>query len=198
MTHPLLVLAAEETSRNPITPSVNELIYGLISFLIFFAFMAKYVLPRANSALADRRALIEGKMEQAEADRAEAAKLLADYREQLADARGEAGRIIESAEKQAATIRVERQRTAQEEADRIIATATAKAEADRQSVMSQLRGEIGGLSVQLAERIVGQSLESDDRQRSLIDSFIDGVEGAGPARQDAVAGGARVQAPAGS
>jgi len=201
MTHPLLVLAADETTRNPITPSVNELIYGLISFLIFFAFMAKYVLPRANAALADRRALIEGKMEQAEADRAEAEKLLADYRAQLADARSEAGRIIEAAERQAQTIRAERERAAQESADRIVAAASAKAEADRQSVMGQLRSEIGGLSVELAEKIVGQTLESDDRQRTLIDSFISGVaSGAAAAAGGAggAGGSARVEAPAGS
>ncbi len=202
MTHPLLVLAADETTRNPITPSVNELIYGLISFLIFFAFMAKYVLPRANAALADRRALIEGKMEQAEADRAAAEKLLADYRAQLADARSEAGRIIEAAERQAQTIRVERERAAQESADRIVAAASAKAEADRQSVMGQLRSEIGGLSVELAEKIVGQTLESDDRQRTLIDSFISGVASGAAAAAGGGAGGAggsaRVEAPAGS
>jgi len=205
MTHPLLVLAADETTRNPITPSVNELIYGLISFLIFFAFMAKYVLPRANAALADRRALIEGKMEQAEADRAEAEKLLADYRAQLADARSEAGRIIEAAERQAQTIRAERERAAQESADRIVAAASAKAEADRQSVMGQLRSEIGGLSVELAEKIVGQTLESDDRQRTLIDSFISGVASGAAAAAGGGAGGAggaggsaRVEAPAGS
>lgn len=202
MTHPLLVLAADETTRNPITPSVNELIYGLISFLIFFAFMAKYVLPRANAALADRRALIEGKMEQAEADRAAAEKLLADYRAQLADARSEAGRIIEAAERQAQTIRAERERAAQESADRIVAAASAKAEADRQSVMGQLRSEIGGLSVELAEKIVGQTLESDDRQRTLIDSFISGVASGAAAAAGGGAGGvggsARVEAPAGS
>jgi len=201
MTHPLLVLAADETTRNPITPSVNELIYGLISFLIFFAFMAKYVLPRANAALADRRALIEGKMEQAEADRAAAEKLLADYRAQLADARSEAGRIIEAAERQAQTIRAERERAAQESADRIVAAASAKAEADRQSVMGQLRSEIGGLSVELAEKIVGQTLESDDRQRTLIDSFISGVASGAAAAAGGGAGGAggsaRVEAPAG-
>lgn len=167
-----------ETTRNPITPSVNELVYGLLSFLVFFAFLAKYILPRANAALADRRALIEGKMEQAEAERAAAEKLLSDYRAQLADARGESGRILEAANKQAEGIRRDAERQAQESAARIVAAANAKAEADRQSVVAALRNEIGGLSVQLAERIVGQSLTSDDRQRDLIDSFIAGVEGA--------------------
>lgn len=187
---PLALVAATDTGRNPITPSVNELVYGLLSFLVFFAFMAKYVLPRANQTLADRRALIEGKMEQAEADRAEAAALLAGYRAQLADARGEAGRIIESANKQAESITRERQKQAQEEAARIVAAAGAKAESDRHAVVAQLRGEIGGLSVQLAEKIVGASLSDDARQQQLIDDFIASVEsGDGAAAPGSAAGG---------
>lgn len=170
-------------SRNPITPSSNELIYGLISFLIFFLFMAKFILPRANQALADRRAMIEGKMEDAEADRATAESLLADYRAQLSDARGEANRIKEDANSAGAAIRAERTEAAQAEAERILASARAQAEAERASVVVALRSEIGGLSLQLAERIVGVSLESDERQRQLIDTFIAGVEngtGGGP------------------
>ena len=177
MLHPALLLAADDTTKNPITPSANELIYGLISFLVFFAFMAKYVLPRANQALADRREMIEGKIEHAESDRAAAEQLLADYRESLAGARAEAGKIREEAERQAALIKAERLEQAQSEAERIITSARSQAESERQQVVAELRGEIGGLSLQLAERIVGVTLESDERQRQLIDSFIAGVEG---------------------
>lgn len=164
-------------SKNPITPTANELIYGLISFLVFFAFMAKYVLPKANQTLADRREMIEGKIEHAESDRADAEQLLVDYRAQLTDARGEASRIIEEANKRAESIVAARSADAHSDAERILTSAHAKAESERQLVVSQLRGEIGGLSLQLAERIVGAALESDERQRQLIDSFIAEVEG---------------------
>ncbi len=194
----LAVEGGEGATRNPITPSVNELVYGLISFLVFFAFMAKYVLPRVNGALADRRALIEGKMEQAEADRAAADQLLADYRAQLADARGESGRIIEAANRQAEGIRSDAERQAQETATRIVAAANAKAEADRASVVAQLRTEIGGLSVELAERIVGAQLTSDDRQRELIDTFIAGIDAAHSAGGADGDGAARRHEPAGA
>ena len=177
MLHPaLLLLAADDTTKNPITPSANELIYGLISFVVFFLFMWRYILPKANQLLADRREMIEGKIEGAEADRAAAEQLLVDYRAQLSDARGEAGRIREDAEKQGAAIIATRTEQAREEAERILASARSQAEAERQLVVAQLRGEIGGLSLQLAERIVGVTLESDERQRQLIDSFIAGVE----------------------
>jgi F-type H+-transporting ATPase subunit b len=36
----------------------------------------------------------------------------------------------------------------------------------------QLRGEIGGLSVQLAERIIGTTLADDGRRRDTVDAFL--------------------------
>ena len=43
--------------------------------------------------------------------------------------------------------------------------------------MRQLRGEIGGLSVQLAERLIGTSLADEDRRRDTVDSFLSELDG---------------------
>ena len=40
----------------------------------------------------------------------------------------------------------------------------------------QLRAEIGRLSVELAGRIVGESLEDEARQRRIIDRFLEELE----------------------
>ena len=78
--------AAEEESRNPILPAWNELIWGTIAFLILLFIMYRTVFPSVNKALADRRANIEGKLEQAEREREEAEQLLEQYRRRLRDA----------------------------------------------------------------------------------------------------------------
>jgi F0F1-type ATP synthase membrane subunit b/b' len=112
--HAVFLLAAEEKTRNPVLPSSNELIYGVISFVIFFAFLAKVALPKLNESLAARKALIEDKIDAAEADRA--------------------------------------------------------------STVGELRRELGGLAVDLAEKIVGQSLGGEAAQSQVIDSFISDLE----------------------
>ena len=58
---------------------------------------------------------------------------------------------------------------AQTEAARIKATAQAQLEAERSQLIVQLRQEIGGLATTLASRIVGESLEDDDRARRTVD-----------------------------
>ena len=51
-------------------------------------------------------------------------------------------------------------------------------EVERRQVFTELRSDIGRLAVDLAERIVGESLADDDRQRRVVDSFIAGLENA--------------------
>ena len=43
--------------------------------------------------------------------------------------------------------------------------------------MAELRREVGGLAVQLASRIVGESLEDEARQRRTVERFLDNLDG---------------------
>ena len=55
---------------------------------------------------------------------------------------------------------------------RIVAAGHAQIEADRQQAFASLRGEIGTLSVQLASKIVGESLDDEARQSRVVDRFL--------------------------
>ena len=45
-------------------------------------------------------------------------------------------------------------------------------EAERSAAVASLRGEVGGLATDLAGRIVGESLNDDERARRTVDRFI--------------------------
>jgi F-type H+-transporting ATPase subunit b len=184
------VLAAEPAQHpNPILPSPNEIVFGLISFLVVLAFLVKYALPRMQEALAARTAAIEGKMEQAERDRQEASDLLEKYKADLAGARDEAARIVDDANRTAASIRREATEQAREEAERIVVSAQQTIAAERVQTLFALRREVGSLAVDLAERIVSHQLDNDARQQQLVDDFIAGLEaGTDVAAGEATAG----------
>jgi F-type H+-transporting ATPase subunit b len=172
----LLAVSEPGTTRNVLIPAANELIWGAVAFSVFTFFMIKYVLPKAQVALAERTAGIEGKLEQAERDRDEAQQLLAQYKQQLAEAREEAGRIRTEAQSQRAQIVEEARVEARAEASRITEAATAQIASERLQVVSELRRDVGGLAVQLASRIVGESLEDEARQRRTVERFLAGLD----------------------
>ena len=171
---PSHLLAA--SAQNPLIPNLTELIVGLITFGIIFVALWRVLLPRLNQTLAERTDKIEGGLQRAEEAQAEANATLARYREQLAVARHEAARLREQAREQGAQIIAEMREQAQAEARRLVDAAHAQIEADRLQALQSLRTEVGGLAVDLASRVVGESLTDEARQRRVVERFLDELD----------------------
>ena len=178
----LSYLAAEggETTHNPIVPLWEELVLGIIAFGILCYVLMKFVFPRMEQTFRARVDAIEGGIKRAEEAQAEANQLLEQYRAQLAEARTEAARIRDEARADAEGIRQDVLAKAREESDRIIAAGNDQLNAQRESILRQLRTEVGTLAVDLAGRIVGESLADEARSRGTVDRFISELDSAGP------------------
>jgi F-type H+-transporting ATPase subunit b len=169
------ILAAEE--HNPLIPPVGEIIIGLIAFGIVLLVLFKFVAPRFEQVFRARREAIEGGIERAEAMQAEAKAALEQYRAQLAEARTEAAQIREQARVEGQQILEELRANAQEESARIVARGEEQLAANRQQLINELRGQIGTLAVDLAGRVVGESLADEARRRGTVDRFLDQLDG---------------------
>ena len=168
--------AAVVPPANPLVPAWPELIIGTIAFLIVFAVLGKVLLPRIQKTLAERTDAIEGGLKRAEDAQAEAQQVLDQYRQQLADARQEAARLREQAQEQGAAIIADMREVAQTEARRIIDAAHQQIATDQMLAMQALRTDVGAMAVDLASRVVGESLEDVARQRRIVERFIEGLE----------------------
>jgi F-type H+-transporting ATPase subunit b len=174
------ILAAE--AHNPLIPPLGEIIIGTITFAILCLVLFKFVVPRFEQVFVARREAIEGGIERAEAMQAEANAALAQYRAQLAEARSEAAQIRDQARAEGQQIIEELRVQAQEEAARIVARGEEQLTNQRQQVINELRGQIGALAVDLAGRVVGESLADEARRRGTVDRFLaelDGIAAAG-------------------
>jgi F-type H+-transporting ATPase subunit b len=169
------ILAAE--SANPLLPPVGEIIIGLIAFAVVLFVMFKFVAPRFEQVFRARREAIEGGIERAEAMQTEAKAALEEYRAQLAEARNEAAQIRDQARAEGQQILEELRIQAQEEASRIVARGEEQLATQRQQVINELRGQIGALAVDLASRVVGESLADEARRRGTVDRFLAELDG---------------------
>ena len=165
----------------PVLPHLGELIFGIVAFVILYVVVARKVVPRLEALFAERAQEIEGGIAKAEEAQAAATAALEEYQSQLAEARQEASRIREEARAQGTAIIAEMREQAQSEAARITAGAQQQIEAERQQAVVQLRAEVGRLSIDLASRIVGESLQDEARQSRVVERFLDELEGAEPA-----------------
>jgi len=165
------------TAENPLIPPWGEIIIGLIAFGLVVLVMMRFVAPRFEQVFRARREAIEGGIERAEAMQAEAKAALEQYRAQLAEARTEAAQIRDAARADGQQIIEELRVQAQEESARILARGEEQLAANRQAVVNELRGQIGALAVELAGRVVGESLADDARRRGTVVRFLDQLDG---------------------
>ena len=169
-------LAAQSAGTDPLIPSTVELVFGGLAFLVVFGILGKVLLPRVQKTLEERTDAIEGGLQRAEEAQAEAQRTLEAYRAQLADARHEAARLREEAKEQGAQIIAEMREQASAEARRLVDAAHAQIEADRQQALQSLKAEVGAIAVELAGRVVGESLTDEARQSRMIDRFLAELE----------------------
>ena len=167
-------MAAETVS--PLIPAPYDMIWSGVVFAVILVFFWKKILPNVSALLEARAAAIEGNIEKADVAQREAEAALAQYTAQLAEARAEAGKIRDVARVDGQKIVTDAKDVATSEASRITATAHAQIEAERQSALVSLRGEVGSLALDLATGVIGQALTDDAKSKALVDRFLADLE----------------------
>ncbi len=176
MRNALVTVAAEEGTQIPLLPAVYDIIWSAVCFAVIIVVVWRIALPRLNKVLDARAAAIEGNIAKADEAQRQAEAALAEYTAQLADARREAGEIREAAREDGKKIVTEARDTASTEAARLTAAAHSQIEAERQTALVSLRGEVGSLALDLAGGVIGETLSDDAKAQSVVDRFLADLE----------------------
>ncbi len=133
--------------------------------------------PTLTKTLEARQEAVKSEMTSAEAAKVEAEKLREDYRSQLNSARDEANRIVEEARQAGEAIRADIVAKAEQEAEAIKSRAREDVAGERERAEAAIQREIASLSLDVAEKVIGGSLDRD-RQQALVDQYIADLGGA--------------------
>jgi F-type H+-transporting ATPase subunit b len=169
------VVAPAPMASNFLVPN-GTFVVELIAFAIMVFILGKYVVPPINRAMTDRQNQIRKQFADLDQAQADAKAAEDEFRQQLSEARHEAAKIREDAREQGAAIIADMRRQAQDESERILRHARSQLEAERSQVVQSLRAEVGSMATALAGRIVGESLEDDDRRARTVERFISALE----------------------
>ncbi len=162
-------------ASNFLVPNATFIV-EVIAFAIVLFVLARYVVPPINRAMTERQERIQNQFDELEQAKAKAEEAENEYRSQMTDARHEAGRIREQAREDGASIVTEMRERAQAESQRILQHAHQQVEAERRQVVQQLLTQVGTMATTLAGRIVGESLEDDERRDRTVERFIANLE----------------------
>lgn len=170
--------AFAEASGGPeiLLPKMAEFIPALIAFLVIWVVAAKFLWPSVLGMMDQRQQKIQGDLDAAAAEKASAVKEHQEYQAQIANAQNEADEIIAEAKAQAEAERARILAKAQEEAAATVAKARDAVGSERRKAMAELSDSVIDLSVEIAGKIIGNSL-SDSDQRKLAEKYLMEVGG---------------------
>lgn len=177
MLNALVAYAAEEGGApNPLIPAWYDILWSAVCFVIILFVFWRVALPKMKTLLDQRAAAIEGNIAKADEAQRKAEAALKEYTAQLAEARKEAGEIREAAREDGKKIIAEAREIASAEAARLTAAAHTQIEAERQSALVSLRSEVGTLALDLAGRVIGETLSDDAKAKGVVDRFLADLE----------------------
>ena len=169
----IAVAASEEHSGGLISLDKSLIVQG-INFLVLLLVLNYLLYKPLVGKMQERTTAIQKSLEEAQAARAEAARQQEENATRLRQAYQEAASIREQALKEATEEQRKLVESAQAEARRLVETARAQTEADIRRARDELRREVAGMAVAVAEKLVRKSLRDDDHHR-IVDEAIQSI-----------------------
>ena len=155
-----------------ISLNIWHIIATIANLLILAWIIKKLLFKPVKKVIAERQGQVEEIYRNAEEASAQAEHDRQLYSEKLAGAKEEADTIVKAATQRADRLGDEIIADAKMQAAAAKKKAEAEIEQEKKKAMNELKNEVAGISVQIAESVVGREITEDDH-RELIDSFID-------------------------
>lgn len=148
------------------------MIWTVIVFIVLLVVLGRFAWGPLLSALDEREQKIQGAIDDANAQRAEAQKLLEEHRAQLADARRQAQQMMQDSKDQAAKLRQDLEAKAREDAAALMASARRDIEREMESAIQTVRRESVDVALAAASKLLAERLDGD-QDRKIVMSYID-------------------------
>ena len=143
-----------------------------LTFLILMFLLAKFAWKPILSAVNEREVTIVDSLNQATLARQEVENLKAENEIIIRDAKIERDHILKEARDIRDRIVGEAKGLAQAEGDKMIESARQTIVAEKSAAVSEIKSQIGTLSVSIAESILKQKLDNDGAQDALVANIL--------------------------
>jgi len=156
----------------PFKPDFGLFFWTTITFLIFWAMMAKYAFGPIKDALKSRNGDIQDALDQAAKAKEEMENLKSENEKILAQAREERAQILKEAKETKDNIIKEARDTAKTEASRILESAQLEITSQKKAAMLEAKNMTGLMAIEIAEKVIRKDLKSDQSHSTLVDSLV--------------------------
>ncbi len=147
------------------------LVFGLLLFIL-----AKFAWKPIMKGIRQREDNIRNSLQAAEQAQKDMLKLKAGNEELLQQAKNERDSMLAEARKMQETIIEEAKVKADEETNRLIEAARLSIEMEKKAAISELKGQLAEISVEISEKLLKRELEPANKQKQLIDQMLEEID----------------------
>ena len=155
-----------------IEPGIGLLFWMTLTFIILLFLLAKFAWKPILNAVNEREVSIQDALNQAQLAKEEMAQLKSDSERIIREAKAERDAILKEAREIKEKIVSDAKDIAKVEGDKMIAQARQSIVAEKSAAVAEIKNQIGSLSVQIAESILKQKLDTTDAHNQLVENIL--------------------------
>ncbi|MCQ4923181.1 F0F1 ATP synthase subunit B [Tissierella carlieri] len=155
-------------------PVLSSMILAWAALLLLYLMLRHFLYKPVSQFLNDRKEKIKSDIDGAKVLKEEAIALRDDYESRISLAKKESQEIIESARKRGEELKEGILAEAKKEAEGIVSRARKEIAREREVAFQDIKSQAGEIAILIASKIMEEEIKID-KQKSLIDKFIDEV-----------------------
>jgi F-type H+-transporting ATPase subunit b len=163
----LVLLAASFTEIRP-----GLIFWTLITFGIVALVLRWKAWGPILSLVEEREKQIQGAVDSAKRERAEAERLLAEQKNAIAEARRESAEMLRRAQADMERFREELKAQANKEAQELKVQAAREIDDQKTKAIAEVRGLAANLAIEVAEKLLNERLD-DSKHRALAEQYVE-------------------------
>lgn len=157
-------------------PEFGLVFWMFVAFLCLYFILAKYAWPFIIKSMEQRADLIDKGVAYAQEAKSHLDNAKAEAEQVIAEARKQQADILRDAAKMKTQIIEEAKAAASIEAQKVADAAQVSINQARKESEQQLRQEVGGYALQIAERVIRKNMTDDNAQKILVEKLLNEVE----------------------
>ena len=158
-----------------VKPEFGLILWMCISFGIILWILGKFAWKPILKMLSDRENSIQDALDSAERAKEEMKALQAGNEKILAEARHERDLMLKDAREIREKMISDAKGIAATEGERMLKSARENIQNEKMAAITELKNQVGVLSLEIAEKILKSELASDEKQKALVNTLLKDV-----------------------
>ena len=158
------------------SPAIGTVFWTTLIFLILLVLLWKFAWGPIMNAVKSREDMIHSALDSAEKAREEMKAMQADNEITLRKAREERDKILHEARAAYDRMMADAKEKSQSESDALVRRARELIEREKVSAITEVKREVARLAIEVASKVVSETLKSDAEQQKLIERYIKEIE----------------------